>query len=145
MTKGYIEVEFLQHCLSCGNRGDGDTDKFQRASDGSIIWSQSWWHAVLTKAKQELDMDVIVTDMAFSLSITAETGVYRRRYSGKKFRNHEAIKTGTQVRFDFALKNAVTMEELTTMMTHIGEFIGISPYGYNLGYGKFKVIDVVSL
>lgn len=145
MKKGYIEVEFLQPCLSCGNREDGDSDKFQRASDGSIIWSQSWWHAVLTRAKKDLDMDVDVADFAFSLSITADTSSYRRKYGGKKFRVHEAIMTGTQVKFDFALKNNATLEELETMMKHIGQFIGISPYGYNLGYGKFRVVDAVTV
>jgi len=144
MTKGYVEVEFLKPCLSCGNRDDEDKDKFQRASDDSIIWSQSWWHAVLVKAKRDLEMDVNVSDITFSLSVVADTGTYRRKYSGNKYRNHEAIMTGTKVKFDFALKNKVTLEDLQKMMEHIGTFVGVSPYGYNLGYGKFRVLDVVA-
>ena len=145
MTKGYIEVEFLQPCLSCWNRREGDPDKFKRSSDGSIIWSQSWWHAALKRAKRELEMDTNVGDIVFSLSVTADTGNYKRKYGGNKFRCHEAILAGTQVRFDFALKNGVTTEELKTMMEHIGQFVGISPFGYNLGYGKFNVLEIVTV
>lgn len=146
MIQGYILVEFLQPCLSCGNREfEGDMDRFQRASDGSIIWSQSWWHAVLNRAKKSLNMDVRLSDIQFSLSVTAETAPHQRRYGGKKYRVHEAILPGNPVRFDFALDNNVSPEELEQLMRHIGKFIGISPYGYNLGYGKFEVLEVVSV
>lgn len=147
MIQGYVLVEFLQPCLSCGNREfEGDMDRFQRASDGSIIWSQSWWHAVLNKAKRSLELDdVRLSDIKFSLSVIAETSPHTRRYGGTKHRVHEAILPGSSVRFDFALDNNVSTEELEQLMTYIGKFIGISPYGYNLGYGKFKVLEVVSI
>jgi hypothetical protein len=146
MKKGYIEVEFLHPCLSCGNAEDGGMDLFQRASDGSIIWSQSWWHAVLSRARAELELDNLnISDIQLSLSVVADTAPYNRKYGRNKFRCHEAILTGTQVKFDFAIKDRVTLEELKTMFEHIGKFIGISPYGYNLGYGKFKLLDVVAV
>ena len=146
MKKGYIEVEFLQPCLSCGNVDKDDMDRFRRASDGSIIWSQSWWHAVLCRAKSELEMrDIRLSDIQLSLSIVAETAPYNRKYGGDKFRCHEAILPGEQVKFDFAIKNSATLEDLRIMFEHIGQFIGVSPYGYNLGYGKFKLLDVVAI
>ena len=142
MKNGKIEVEFVTHCLSSGNR-DNVGDRFIKDGGGSIIWNQAWWYSALSKAVPDAGVkDVKAGHFNFNPMVPAKTSLYRRKYNGDKFRTHESILPGTRVCFEFVVPDHVTEAMVKCIMEYLGKYVGLSPYGYNLGYGKFNVTSV---
>ena len=48
----------------------------------------------------------------------------------------------TKVTFEAVVADHVTESSLATILDRMGKFVGLSPYGYRLGYGKFNVVSV---
>ena len=68
--------------------------------------------------------------------------LYGDMYGDNKSRVHEAIMPGTVVEFNAMVSDRVTESILRSILDRVGRFVGLSPYGYKLGYGKFNVIEV---
>ena len=49
---------------------------------------------------------------------------------------------GTKVTFVAMVADYVTESSLQYILEKMGSFVGLSPYGYKLGYGKFSVVSV---
>ena len=49
---------------------------------------------------------------------------------------------GTKVTFEALVDDLVTESALRNILTRVGRFIGLSPYGHKLGYGMFHLIDL---
>lgn len=139
MKNGKLEIEFVTHCLASGNR-DTVSDRFMKDSEGRVVWNQSWWYSALTTAILQSGVrDVKPGHFNFNPVVVAETQLYRRKYNGDKFRTHESIMPGTKVEFEFIVPDQVTEGMVRRIMEYLGKYIGLSPYGYKLGYGKFNV------
>lgn len=137
-----IEVEFTRHVLANGIGPNGERDHFERDSQKNMIWQQSWWYSAFAKAIELAHIRGIkASDVCMNLTATAATKLYRRRYGDDKYRTHEAIMPGTRVRFEAVVADHVTESNLLTIMDRMGKYVGLSPYGYKLGYGKFNVIS----
>jgi hypothetical protein len=134
-------VEFLQPSLASGTR-DQEVSTFPRSSDGRIIFQDSWWHSALCAALQGTveGAEVNASDIRMDPELDAETETYTRRYNGTQQRKHECIPAGANVTFCAALASNVSMDAFHTIMDRLGRFIGISPFGHRLGYGKFKIV-----
>jgi hypothetical protein len=142
MKNGKLEIEFITHCLSSGNR-DNVSDRFMKDSENNIVWNQSWWYSALTNAiLQSGSRDVKPGHFNFNPTVSARTQLYRRKYSGDKFRTHEAIMPGVKVTFEFVAPDHLTESMIREVMDYLGKYVGLSPYGYKLGYGKFKVVNL---
>ena len=142
MKNGKLEIEFVTHCLSSGNR-DNVSDRFVKDSEQHIVWNQSWWYSALTTAIPQSGVkDVKPGHFNFNPVVAAKTQCYRRKYNGDKFRSHESIMPGTKVEFEFVVPDHVTDGMVRKIMEYLGKYIGLSPYGYKLGYGKFNVCRV---
>ena len=143
MTTVEITIEFLTHCLSVGSEQCRDVSEFDKDKDGGIIWRQSWWHAALAKTIEVHGLSSVdPAQFLFDPTVTAETARYRRKYGYNKYREHEAILPGTRVTFRAAISGNLTVGAVADIMTCMGRFVGLTPYGHKLGYGKFKVIKV---
>ena len=144
MKYATFTIEFISHCLSHGNRiPTEDCDKFQRDGDNALIFHQSWFYTAFAKALGAIQLrGVRPGDILVDPTVNAPTTVFNRRYSRVKFRKHESILSGTRVTFKAMVSDNITTSVLNTLLKHVGAFIGISPYGYKLGYGKFNVIEV---
>lgn len=143
MKDSSFTVEFTSHVLANGTGPKGERDHFQRDSNNCIVFQQSWFHSAFTRAIELCNARGIkASDIQVDLSFTAPTQVYRRRYGEGNFRPHEAIMPGTRVTFNAIVADHVTDTILHTLLERMGKFIGLSPYGYRLGYGKFNVIEV---
>lgn len=139
MKNGKIEVEFVTHCLSSGNR-DAVSDRFVKDSNQAIIWNQSWWYSALTSAiPGSAVREIKPGHFNFNPIVKAATQSYRRKYSRDKYRTHESIFPGTRVTFEFVVPDHVTESMVSKVMDYLGKFVGLSPYGFNLGYGKFEL------
>jgi hypothetical protein len=105
------------------------------------VWNQSWWYSALSSAIPQSGVrDVKPGHFNFRPNVSARTQLYRRKYNKDKFRTHESIMPGSRVAFEFVVPDHVTEGMARKIMEYLGSYIGLSPYGYNLGYGKFNVV-----
>ena len=143
MKNAEFTVEVVSHILACGLGPNGERDHFARTSDGELIFNQSWWFSAFTSAIQGSGIRGIKPNhIAMQLTVDAETAIYKRRYGHAKYRIHEAIVPGTEVTFRALVADHITESSLKAILERMGAFIGISPYGHNLGFGMFRVISV---
>lgn len=146
MKDATFTLEFTTHVLANGTGPKGEPDHFQRDGANQIVFNQSWWHSAFSRAIEFVRMRGIkASDIQMDLTFTAPTQVYKRRYGSNgqdHYRPHEAIMPGTRVTFNAMVSDAVTAQVLRGLLERIGKYIGISPYGYRLGFGKFTVIEV---
>lgn len=143
MKEAYFVLEFTSHVLANSTNTDGDKDKFMRDSDNKLIFQQSWWYTALTKAIEFSQLKGIKpSDISMDLTVDANTEVYTRRYGDNKTRKHEAIMPGAVVKFNAIVADHITESTLQQLFLKLGTFVGLSPYGFRLGYGKFKVREI---
>jgi hypothetical protein len=136
-------LEFTNYVLANSIGPDGERDCFQRDSQGRLLWQQSWWYSAFTQAiKLAKIRGIKAGDIHMDLAVSAETEKYRRRYGDGEYRTHEAIVPGTKVTFEAVVADHVTKSSLQEILGRMGKYVGLSPYGYKLGYGRFNVVDV---
>jgi hypothetical protein len=143
MKDAKFTLEFVTHCLANGRMDGEKVEVFPRDSTGRLIWKHAWWYAAFTKAINEAGLrDIKAGQINVCLTVEADVSIHRRRIKDKWHRAHEAILPGTQVTFEATVDDAVTQTMLDAILNRIGKYIGISPWGHNLGFGRFEVIDV---
>lgn len=143
MKDARFTLEFTQHVLANGTGPDGKPDRFQRDGANNIIFQQSWFHSAFCQAIELAHMRGIKAgDIHMDLTFTAPTQLYNRRYGPEKYREHEAIYPGTKVTFNAVVADHVTDQMLKQILERMGKFVGLSPYGFKLGFGKFGVVEV---
>ena len=47
------------------------------------------------------------------------------------------------MKFEAVVADHITEKIVRDVLTKVGKFVGLSPYGFKLGYGKFNVVNVV--
>lgn len=143
MKDANFTLEFTQHVLANGVGPDGQRDVFQRDSEDKLVFQQSWWFSAF---RQAINMERLYTvkpsDISMDLIVDAPTEMFRRRYGRGHIREHEAIMPGTVVSFRAVVHDRITASVLQRILERMGSFVGLSPYGYKLGYGHFRVVDV---
>ena len=143
MKDAKFTLEFVTHCLANGRRDGEKIEVFPRDSAGRLIWKHSWWYAAFMKAINQAGLrDIKAGQINVCLTVEADVSVHRRRIKDKWHRAHEAIFPGTRVTFEAVVDDAVTQTTLETLLERVGKYIGISPWGHNLGFGRFEVVDV---
>lgn len=144
MKEAEFTVEFNTHVLANNIHTKDNVNIFQRNTDGSeLIFQASWWYTAFNKAIQLLKVrGVKPSDITVDLSVSAPTSIYNRRYGRGEARDHEAIPAGSRVTFKALLADHITESTLEAILAKLGSYIGISPFGHNLGYGKFTVVNL---
>jgi len=146
MKDATFTLEFTTHVLANSIGPDGERDRFQRDVENRVIWQQGWWHSAFSRSIEMAHLRGIkASDINMNLATTVETELYKRHYGPPKednFRIHEAILPGTQVTFEAVVADRITGSVLKRILERMGAYVGISPYGYRLGFGKFSVVDV---
>lgn len=138
-----FELEFTSHVLANGSSHDGKDDHFQRDAAGHIVFQQPWFHSAFSTGIALARLKGIkASDIQVDLTFSAPTEVYSRKYGDHQFRDHEAIMPGTVVKFDAVVADHVTKQMVSAVLEKVGKFVGLSPYGFKLGYGKFNVAKV---
>lgn len=138
-----ITVEFVTHCLANGVGPTGDHDCFQRDNEDRLVFQQAWFYSAFAQAIDLAHIKGIKPgDIHMNLSVKAATDMHVRRYGDNKFRTHEAIFPGTRVTFEAVVADHVTESSLKLILERMGKYVGLSPYGYRLGFGKFNLIDI---
>lgn len=143
MKDATFTIEVIRHILANGTDSTGDHDRFQRDSTGSIIFQQSWWFSAFAAALPGTGIRHIKpNDICMDLTVDVLTELYKRRYGKDSYRVHEAIMPGSQVTFRALVADHVSESNLYALLDRVGRFIGLSPYGHKLGYGKFRLLEV---
>jgi hypothetical protein len=139
------KIEFTTPCLG-GVRRD-DCDLMQRDRDGNVIFMPSWWKAALTKAAKALSKYHRMVEHIYpALVLNGQTTIIRRQFGPKPkdFKCHEGFDTGASVTCGFTIPYGTTIEQFTELLEAVGMYIGVSPYGWQTNYGRFRVLSVES-
>ena len=137
------EIEVVTHILANGRVPGKDCAAFHRDSLNHIIFQESWFFSAYSKGIELANIRGIKAgDIHTNLVIDAPTGFYKRYFEEGDYRVHEAIFPGTRVKFEAVVRDHVTQPELEGILERVGKFVGLSPFGYNLGFGKFVLIAV---
>ena len=140
MKDALFTLCFTSHVLANSTGPKGEPDHFQRDADNKIVFQQCWFHSAFCRAIELAHMrGVKASDIQMDLTFEALTQPFKRRYGDGQYRTHEAIMPGTSVTFNAVVADSVTEQMLKTLLERMGKFVGLSPYGYKLGYGKFSV------
>ncbi|MEE8575668.1 MAG: hypothetical protein V3T31_00290 [candidate division Zixibacteria bacterium] len=148
MKDATFTIEFVSHCLASGrSRDPGDkVDRFDKDGSGKLIWKYSWWYSAIQQAiKIGSFKGIKPNDVNICLTVNAPIEVFKRRVvegDNVWYKNHEAIMPGGQITFEAVVADHVTEQLLSEVLSRTGKFIGVSPYGHNLGFGRFEVVDV---
>ena len=145
MKQTKFTVSFTTHVLANGMTA-GSQDKFQRDLNNRLIFQQSWFYAAFNQAlKIAKHRGIKPADIHMDLIVDAPTVMYERKYGEgreEQRRMHETIPPGTLVTFEAVVADHLTESTLKDILDKMGRFVGLSPYGHNLGYGRFNVVSV---
>ena len=138
------QLEFTTPCL--GNVRRPDYDRMLRDRDGLVIFMTSWWRAAFAKAATALSRYHRLVDKIHpALQVEGEVSRIKRFYGPRmmSFKTHEGFDIGAVVQCRFILPHGMTIEQFTVLLEAVGDYICISPYGWQTGnYGHFKVLGV---
>lgn len=122
--------------------------RFERAKDNHIQIRKELWEGLLHQAQRDMGTGYHLPAVNFPPSISApQIQAYKRRYNRTKIDRFEAIQKGAKIRFTLLVRSepgkpCPGQEGLMKLLSHIGEWIGISPWGRQFDYGRFKVVHV---
>jgi len=137
-------LEFTTPCL--GNVRRPDYDRMPCDRDGNVIFMTSWWRAAFAKAATALSRYHRLVDKVHpALQVEGRIAPIKRFFGSRmeRFKIHEGFDVGTVVTCRFILPYGMTIEQFTELLETVGDYIGISPYGWRLGdLGHFKVLGV---
>jgi hypothetical protein len=141
MQEVEITLEFITPCL--GNIRRPDIDRFERDSEGNVIFLASWWREVLRYGAQALGRHQgLVKRVRMHARITGDVKQFCRYYSSTAFKTHEAFLAKDCISARAMLPTGLPAEDFREILRLAGEYVGISPYGWKEGYGQFLVKDV---
>jgi hypothetical protein len=137
-------IQFTRPCL--GNVRKDDYDRLLRAPDGEVIFLVTWWRAALAKAARAINRyHAFIDKISPALPVDGPVSHIKRWY-GKgtsDFKIHEGFDAGAVVMVRFLLPSGMTLDQFTELLETVGEYFGVSPYGWRESYGLFKVLEVV--
>lgn len=142
MIEVTVGLEFVTACL--GNvRRDVGPDLFERDGTGHVTFMNSWWLCVLQYGARALNRHQNrVRDIHMHPHIAGEVKIYRRYYGPAKYKDHEAFLSGDTVVVKAMLPDGMTEADFREILRLAGGYRGISPYGWQDGFGRFTVVEI---
>ena len=111
------------------------------APDGCAVFLQSWWTAAFRLAAQGLNRHFREAgQIMVAPCVDGHLDHYDRASAdGLKPRRHEAFLAGTEVKVNFYLPPGLSQAEFMEMLSFVGKYVGVSPFGHRDGYGRFEL------
>ena len=136
-------LQFITPCLGNVRRPNGP-DRMLRTPGGEVMFLASWWRSALAYAAKAINRyQREIESIQPALEIRGDLKVYPRYYGNRGlFNEHEAFLEGAEVEVNFLLPTRMKLATFQRIMEVVGEYAGISPYGWKDGYGRFTVIDI---
>lgn len=135
--------------------------RFQRGDNDTLVIPIDHWRWAVSEAVDGLRLGQVEKECMHSLvSFRAPTlMLYNRPYNlnGKRLTaSHEAIRKGAELGFEVIVtstppirgeahakgKFSPAKEEVEQILKFIGLFLGISPFGSHMGYGRYDLMSL---
>lgn len=140
------KLEFTRPCLGSIRRED--CDLLQRDRDGNVIFLTSWWRGAMGEAARAINRYHRHVEQIYpKLQIDGPVKKIKRHY-GKgpnDWKWHECFDEGAVITVRFAIPNKMKIGQFTELLEATGDYIGVSPYAWRKGYGRFRVLEVVKV
>lgn len=150
-----LHARLITHILANGQEGGAAV--FKRDGRGRVVMEHTGWHRAISDAiglVPDMEYEVTARHVRMRLTIVTNTDTYVRRYflddkgtyngttveQREYTREHEAIYPGTVLELGGCYDSRLISEDqLRALFEALGELVGLSPFGYNLGFGRFSV------
>ena len=139
-------VEFTTDCLGSVRKSDGP-DQLLKTPRGKVMFLPKWWRSTFDFAANAVSCNQkIVKNIQPDVEADGDVTVVKRFYGegGDQFTEHEAFAAGSRATFRFMVPHSLNLEQFERLLTTIGAYRGISPYGWRDGYGRFTVVEVTN-
>lgn len=140
-------VEFTYPVLANNDQLATEPNAFYRDEDGKVVMQRRWWHAAVVAASAAAPFDIVASDLLIGGPVDVVTTRMRRKHStdaGVVEKEHECIASGSVVRIHAEVADRVDDTLLRDVLSYVGTHIGISPFGYKQGFGRFKILGPVT-
>jgi hypothetical protein len=138
------KLKFTTPCL--GNVRRDDFDRMVRDDGGHVIFLPSWWRAAFAQAASAISRYYNYVDQIRAAPpVEGDVTKIERRYGNGEndVKVHEGFDAGATIIVKFAIPGKMHVRQFVELLEAIGDYIGISPYGWKRGkFGHFKVLEV---
>ena len=141
MQEVAVKIKFITPCL--GNVRRDDYDRFERDSSGAIIFMSSWWREILQYGAQAFGKhQKLIHNVRMHARIEGGVKRYKRYYSATRYTEHEAFLKDDAIIVKAMLPTGLPPDDFKEIFRLAGNYRGMSPYGWQDGFGQFETIDV---
>lgn len=141
MQEIVVKLRFITPCL--GNIRRNDCDAFERDASGNVVFRHTAWYNVLAYGAQALSKhQALISQVRSHPQILGVTSTIKRWYDDNAYRRHEGFGAGAEIIARFMLPTGIPTEDFIAILNLAGAYYGLSPYGWQYGYGKFEAEQV---
>jgi hypothetical protein len=149
MTRTQVRIRFTSECLANApttKAAQTDPDRFERDADGRLLIDARCWDAAIKRAARvDPELGVQPGEVLIDPALAAPTVLWDRVYrlgAQTLSRTHETIPIATEAELTVIFTNRLGSGDRKRFMDTLGRFVGISPFGHHMGYGRFTVLGV---
>jgi len=141
MQEATVTLQFITPCLGNVRGGPGEPDKFEHDPvTGLVTFYQSYWQNLLVRGAQAYSKcQNGVRLIRVHPCIDGKPKIYRRYYGYDSHTDHEAFLVGDEIIVKALLPDGMTPLDFEAILKLAGGYFGISPYGWQSGFGRFTV------
>ena len=133
-----VTLQFITACL--GNVRRPTCDLFDRSPDGHVIFLQSYFRSLLIYGAQAYGRHQnTILQVRIHPHIEGTVHTYRRFWSADEYTDHEAFLVGDCITIKAMLPDNITQDDFKAILKLAGGYRGISPYGWQSGFGRFTI------
>lgn len=153
MYEVYAKLTFNEPCLGNVRLPDPEPNKLARGDNGVVVFQPHWWSTAMSRAAGVCRVSKeLANRVAFHPEIDGKPGMYKRFYKVRaeggascRFKMHEAFNRGDTIGVKAAVPDELSVEEFRTLLSTVGAYFGMSPFGWRRGFGRFSVKEVGSV
>jgi hypothetical protein len=145
-----VTLIFDEPCMGNIRNPDPEPNTMLRNSEGRVIFHQAWWRTIMIKASEAyFKHQQLVKKITWTPEIDGTLCLIKRYYTKieggariRCFKPHEGFDRGSVIGVKALVPDGIPIGDFKELLSLAGEHFGISPFGWKLGYGKFKVKEV---
>ena len=142
-TQRLTVVLELTSPILAGERDTDGVNKFRRDASGRIMFPPHCWFSALRAACAQTGTAIPdgSINVSGSLDIYPELTQMQHTVDNRTVSKiHEVLNAGA--RFDQVVNATahVDKETIERLITYVGQFVGVSPFGYKQGFGRFRIV-----
>lgn len=155
MIEVEMQLQFVTPCLGNVRCEDG-IDRMNRMPSlhpifdpPKVRFMPTWWkNCVSFGAKGLAKHQNRVRNIRWDPSVTGDLSIIERHYKDGDqtgIKKHEGFAEGAVIAVKAMLPDGLPIEDFRKIMNLGGTYVGISPYGHKLNWGRFKVVNIAKV